>query len=178
VQDKFVIGMVGRLTRQKNYPFALSCFRELAAKDPKAQLLIAGNGEDEQKICDLVQENGLDGRVSMLGRREDIHALYQVFDVLIMPSLYEGFPVAAVEAMATGLPVLLADTITKELSFGSAVQYLPLQEKVWVNALQNGAFSDEREKRQREINENGLDLRDTAVLLERLYEKGDIHATC
>lgn len=175
LDGKFVIGMVGRLSGEKNYPFALKCFRELTAKDPTAQLLIAGNGPDEELLRRQVREFGIEECVTMLGRRDDIHALYQAFDVMIMPSLYEGFPVAAVEAMATGLPVMLADTITKELSFGTAVQYLPLQKEAWIEALLAQNFLGGRECRQHEVGNNGLDIRDTAGMLENLYETGDIN---
>lgn len=178
VEDKFVVGMVGRLARQKNYDFALELFRYVKEGIPDAHLLIAGNGPDEEKLRNYIRENDMTSYVTLLGRREDIHKLYQAFDVMIMPSLYEGFPVAAVEAMASGLPVLLADTITRELSFGSAVKYLHLKKDVWVEALKDCVNRPGREERQKEVQENGLDLHDTVHMLEQLYVTGEINDNC
>lgn len=175
LDGKFVIGMVGRLAPEKNHSFALECMGELVKEMPNVCFLIAGVGDEEAKIRSQIQELGLEANVIMLGRVDAIHALYQTFDVLVLPSHHEGFPVAAVEAMATGLPVLLSDTITRELSFGTAVQYLPLQKETWVTALRNVKSFEDRALRLNEVKANGLELRDTARMLERLYETGDIH---
>lgn len=177
-ENTFLVGMVGRLSYAKNYPFALQLLREYHKIDPDARLLIVGNGEDEAKIRSEIQQNKMSEYVQMMGRRSDVERLYQAFDVLLMPSHYEGFPVAAVEAMATGLPILMADTITPELKFGSAVEYLPLSNmKLWIKELQklNSKQPDtQRSARASEPIQNGLDIRDTARILQDLYLKGDI----
>lgn len=178
LEDKFVVGMVGRLARQKNYDFALDLFRSVLKEIPNAHLLIVGNGPDEEKIKAYIASHNMSSCVTLLGRREDIHQLYQAFDVLIMPSLYEGFPVAAVEAMASGLPVLLADTITGELAFGAGVNYIPLKKEAWIAALKESISLAGREDRQKEVKENGLDLHDTVHMLQQLYTTGEMNDNC
>lgn len=173
VEGKFVIGMVGRLADQKNYPFALEIMAKLRHRMPEAILVAAGNGPDEGMINEMIQTLGLQKHVKMLGRRSDVNRLYQAFDLFLMPSLYEGFPVAAVEALSSGLPVLLSDEITGELKFGSAVRYLPLTDvDPWVQTIlqwKEQENPDQRILRQKEPKENCLDIHDTAKLLEQVY---------
>ncbi|MEE1035927.1 MAG: glycosyltransferase [Oscillospiraceae bacterium] len=170
LEGKYVIGMVGRLSEQKNIPYALELMTEVRKQIPNAVLVVAGNGPDEAKINDRIQELHLEDVVAMLGRRADVARLYQAFDIFIMPSFFEGYPLAAVEALASGLPVLLADTITRELEFASALRYIPLSEQSrWIAEIVNWQEDEDRAERQKEVTANGLDIHDTVKLLERTY---------
>ena len=172
VEDKFVIGMVGRLADQKNYPFALEIMDKLRHVMPDAVLVAAGNGPDEMLIKAQIGMLGLEDHVMMLGRRADVNRLYQAFDLFLLPSLYEGFPVAGVEALSSGLPVLLSDKITGELKIFSAVEYLSLKDvNSWVEAIGKQRKPVDRVARQKEVVEHGFDIRDTAQLLERVYSE-------
>lgn len=170
VADRFVIGMVGRLSEEKNNLYALDLMPMILDQIPNAVLVVAGNGPDAEKFSDKVRELELEHCVKQLGRRSDVERLYQAFDVYLLPSLTEGFPVAAVEAMASGLPVLLSDAITRELSFGSAVTYLPLDKKeLWVTAVKQWQEDNGRCLRQTEPVEQGLDIRSVVSRLEQVY---------
>lgn len=171
VEDRFVIGMVGRLADQKNYPFAVELMALLRDQTPDAVLVAAGNGPDEEMIRAQIRQLNLEREVMLLGRRSDVNRLYQAFDLFLMPSLYEGFPVAAVEAMASGLPVLLSDNITGELKFGSGVRYLSLKNmELWIQTiLQWKENPFQRYIRQKEPKDHCLDIHDTAKMLEQVY---------
>ena len=173
LEGKFVLGMVGRLCEEKNYPFALELTDKLRRERPESTLVIAGSGEYREIIEQKIRELGLENNVTLLGKRADVHRLYQAFDVFLLPSFHEGFPVAAVEAMASGLPVLFSERITRELSFGSAAAYLPLAEPgAWLARLLEGKENEpERRIRQEEPKQNGLDIRDTAAMLETIYRR-------
>lgn len=171
--DKYVVGMVGRLSYPKNHHFALELFYKYHEINPNAVLLLIGNGELEKDIKNEINERAMQGYVKMLGRRADVDKLYQAMDILILPSHYEGFPVTAVEAMAAGLPVLLSDKITPELNFGKAVRYIPLTSmEAWIDNIQaftSGFNEINRKERCAEPSENGLDIRQTAKMLEKIY---------
>ena len=170
VEDKFVIGMVGRLADQKNYPFAVRVMDCLRQTMPDAVLVAAGNGPDEELIRGQIQVLGLEDRVMLLGRRSDVNRLYQGFDLFLMPSLYEGFPVAGVEALTSGLPVLLSDEITGELQVFSTVEYLSLDDvHIWAEAVGRHRDCTDRAGMQQEVIDRGLDIRNTAHLLEQVY---------
>lgn len=170
VEDKFIVGMVGRLADQKNYPFALEIMAKLRRVMPDAILVVAGNGPDEELIQEKIRQLNLDDSVMMLGRRSDVAQLYQGFDLFLMPSLYEGFPVAAVEALSSGLPALLSDKITGELGTFSAVEYLSLNDvNIWVSAIAKQRKCFDRFTQQQEVLEYGFDIRDTVQMLETVY---------
>ena len=170
VKEKRVVGMVGRLSSQKNYGFAIEVMTKYCRKHPDTVLLIAGNGEDEQKIRDQIQKKEMTQNIILLGRRSDVERLYMAFDLFLLPSLYEGFPVAGIEAVCTGLPVLLSDTITRELSSFHSVAYLPINNTdAWTAAIEKVGENTDRLKAASEVKANGFDLVDAAKKMEQLY---------
>lgn len=174
VEKNYVIGMVGRLSEQKNYMKAIEIMEMYHKSNPKAVLLCAGNGELEQGIRNMIANKQMSNYVRLLGRRSDVEQLYSAFDVLLMPSKYEGFPVAAVEAISEGLPVLLSDTITKELKNCRNVFYLPLHDtRPWLDKLELVSRQDmaDRSYGREQLKKNGLDIHDTAKQLENIYLK-------
>lgn len=174
VEDNFVVGMVGRLSDQKNYGKALDIMKAYRKTNPNAILLCAGNGELENVIRKWILENKMSSYVRLLGRRADVNRLYMAFDILLMPSKFEGFPVAAVEAIGEGLPVLLSDTITKELKNCRNVFYLPLHDtRPWLDKLElvSGQDMTDRSYGREQLKKNGLDIHDTAKQLENIYLK-------
>jgi len=172
VENAFVIGMVGRLSEEKNNGYALDLMPRILKEIPEAVLVVAGNGPDEENFREKTRQLGLEKYVKQLGRRSDVERLYQAFDVYLLPSFTEGYPVAAVEAMSSGLPVMLSDRITRELEFGSAVTYLPLEKpEQWVQAVLLWKTDSGRASRQTEPEKNGLDIRQCAERLEKIYQE-------
>lgn len=170
LEGKYVIGMVGRLSAEKNHAFALRLMAQLVREAPNALLLIVGGGSQETVIRHLAEQLGICEHVRCLGCRGDVVRLYQAMDLFLMPSLHEGFPVAAVEAMASGLPVLLSAAITRELAFGAAVQHIALRDSSqWLTAMKAWMTDAGRLTRGSEVRAQGLDINDTAQMLERLY---------
>lgn len=170
VENCHVIGMVGRLSEEKNPGYLVERMPQILLQRPDAVLVMAGNGPEEEKIRTRIRELGLKDKVKLLGRRSDVERLYQAFDVFALPSFTEGFPVAAVEAMASGLPVLMSDVVTRELAFYSEARYLSLKDEAgWCRAAAGHSPDGDRVSRGREVAQNGLDIRTTARALERIY---------
>lgn len=172
VNHNYVIGMVGRLSEEKNILFALDLIEKIHMIIPNIVLIIAGEGNERSRIEKRITEKGIEEYVSLLGNRNDIYKLYNAFDLFLMPSIHEGFPVAAVEAMSCGLPVLLSDSITDELSFGKKVSYLPLSDyEKWVKKVLKYKNDSDREEGQYEIKKHHLSIDDCSAILENLYLK-------
>lgn len=172
INNNFVVGIVGRISYEKNVIAAVKIMNAIKKMDNSIKLLIIGDGDQKQIIVDYINNNKLQNIVTMTGKVDNVEDYYQALDVLIMPSIWEGFPCAAVEAMATGLPVIMSDNITKELNFGEKTFYLSLNdERQWINVIEKlkNDNLDERKKRQYEIKKHGLDIRDTTQKLENLY---------
>lgn len=172
LEQKFVIGFVGRISPEKNIVYAVDIFKRIKEKISNAVFVIVGDGIEMKALKEKILHERLDNDIICLGKKENVNQLMQAFDIFLLPSLYEGFPVVAVEAMASGLPVLMSDRITDELSFGSAVRYLPLDKlNDWADAAEEFIIDEDRDKRINEVLDNGLDIRHTVGILQDIYMK-------
>lgn len=137
VEDKYVVGHVGRFNQQKNHKKLVEIFSELKSLRPNAFLLLIGKGELEEDVRKLVQRKGLTDSVLFLGVRKDVPRILCGMDVFVFPSLYEGMPNTVIEAQATGLQCLISDTITREANITGLVHYLPLSDShMWVSFIE------------------------------------------
>lgn len=129
LEDKFIIGHVGRFQRQKNHKFLIDVFEEILKQKESAHLVLVGDtGELLEETKSYVTELGLESKVTFIGNRSDVNRLLSAFDMLVFPSLYEGMPNVVIEAQAAGLPCLIADTITPEADITGLVTYMSLTE--------------------------------------------------
>ena len=137
LDDKFIIGNIGRFVAQKNHSFLIDVFAEVTARDESACLVLVGCGVLEEQIKKQVAAKNLQGKVLFLGQRRDISELLQAFDVLCFPSIIEGFPVVGVEAQAAGLPCVFSDAITSEILLLPTSRMLSLKKspKKWAETL-------------------------------------------
>jgi glycosyltransferase involved in cell wall biosynthesis len=104
-----VIGAVGRLEKEKNYPLLIRSFANLAGEFPGLKVLIAGDGTLREELSQLIGERGLSERCLLLGQVEDIVFLHHALNLFVMCSDNEGSPNAVLEAMALGTPVVSTD---------------------------------------------------------------------
>jgi len=98
-------GTVGRLDPVKDQIGLLRAFARIA-DDPRALLLIVGDAPCRREIETSVASLGLEGRVRLLGEREDVPRVLAGLDVFVLSSLGEGISNTILEALATGLPVV------------------------------------------------------------------------
>jgi glycosyltransferase EpsF len=141
--DAVIVGNIGSLSLQKNQLFLLKMFAELAKRNPRYYLFIAGEGYLRTKLEKAVAELNLTGRVLMPGNCSNIPELCSyLFDVFCFPSFFEGLPVSVHEATAGGLFTAISDTITKEMVpfYGERLQYLSLDAplNVWADTVEEG----------------------------------------
>ena len=121
---KFVIGNIGRFSYQKNHKFLLKVFNELSKINDDAVLVLVGAGELESEIKSQANILNISDKVVLLGTRNDVPALLSMFDVLVMPSRFEGLPVTMVEAQMADLPCVVSGNITREAKFTESVDYV------------------------------------------------------
>lgn len=95
---------IGRLEFQKNYSVLVEAFALLADQYPDWRLVIVGDGSEKQKLQNLIQDKGLEGRASILPPQKDLSGFYAQADIFCLPSRWEGFPNVLAEAMAYGVP--------------------------------------------------------------------------
>ena len=110
--DGFVVGMVGRLVREKGYEEFLAAAHALSLRWTNVRFLVIGPVERDQRDgldIEALCPPALRSRLRWLGMRLDMPELYTAMDLFVLPSHREGIPRALMEASAMGLPVVASD---------------------------------------------------------------------
>lgn len=173
IDNKLVLGHIGRFSIQKNHEFLIEIFNEIHKKNRNSILLLIGTGELENNIKEKVKNLGLSECVKFLGVRSDINELLNAMDVFLLPSFFEGLPVVGVEAQATGLPVFMSDKVTRELPILELSFYysLKLSAEKWSENILNAIKSNKRTNTTDKIKEKGYDVKTAAKLMQEYYEE-------
>ncbi len=101
---------VGRLTKQKNFMFLCNAFKEIVKQNDKVKLLIAGNGEEENKIRTFIKKNNLENNIVLLGYIDNIYPYFKNSKGFILTSLWEDPGFVLIEASYCRTPVLTSNT--------------------------------------------------------------------
>lgn len=170
--DAFVVGHVGRFMYQKNHAFLLDVFREVIRQNPKAILVLVGEGELRPEIERKVASYDLTDKVRFLGLRKDVKKLYNCMDVFVLPSWYEGLPVVSVEAQANGLPSIFSDQVTKESALTTSASFLSLTNGIvnWASYILQ-LHNCRNKNALIELRESGFDIKERANFLEKWYTR-------
>lgn len=173
LNNKFVVGHIGRHTPQKNPIFLLKLFAEIYKAEPNARLLQVGQGELTNQMKEECDKLGIADKVIFTGSRDNIPDLLSAMDVFVFPSLWEGLGIVAIEAQASGLQTICSDVIPKEARitdlFHALSLNLPLDE--WVRYILQFADGYERKDMHDRITEAGYDIHQTARWLEEFYNE-------
>jgi glycosyltransferase involved in cell wall biosynthesis len=104
-----VIGAVGRLNAEKDYPNFFEAAQILLRERDDLYFTIAGKGPLEETLRRQVQSMRLADRVLFLGHFHDTREVYDLLDVYVLSSLREGLPNTVLEAMAMEVPIVATD---------------------------------------------------------------------
>lgn len=137
-KDTFVCGHIGRFSEQKNHEFLIKIYKEYQKTNTNSKLILVGDGKLREKIEEEVKKEKIEENVMFLGNRKDSENLYQAFDLLLFPSLFEGMSLVTLEAQAEGLPILCSDTIDKNTNITNTIEFMSLQEDArnWAKKIQ------------------------------------------
>jgi len=105
--DSFLVGVVGRLVRDKGGIYFLQAAARLSTEFPRVRFLFAGRGTEEANLRAAARELGIADRVAFLGFREDVPQITAALDLSVLPSVdCDASPAVLKEAMAVGRPVV------------------------------------------------------------------------
>lgn len=108
--NKFIlIGMVGRLWRQKNPQCFFDAATIVLSSHKNVFFYFIGDGEMRDEIEGMISSHHLSSNVHIMGWRSDVPMLLRGLDIMVLPSRWEGMPLSILEAMASGLPVVVSD---------------------------------------------------------------------
>ena len=176
-KDMMILGHIGRLSTPKNHKFLLNVFNKYHKINSNSKLLLVGDGELFDCIKEHIDKLNISDAVIMTGSKQNTEDYYQVMDIFVFPSLWEGLPVSVVEAQANGLQCLISDVITHDVDLTDLIQYLPLDEELWLGAI----VEAHKKKRMGLTNENiqrlqPFDALTVANKLQEFYLKQDERA--
>lgn len=173
MEDAFVVGHIGRLCQQKNQMFLLEVLAALLEREPKAVLLLVGEGEDRKALEERAQQLGVAEYVIFYGTTPHPEQLMCAMDVFAFPSLFEGLGIVAIEAQANGLPLVCSQHVPQEAFVTPTAEQLTLEAgaKAWATKLlerrdQRGDYLDCLRKA-------GFAVEDVAHLVQQTYLEGE-----
>jgi len=171
IDEKFVLGHIGRFEEQKNHKFIIDVFEEILKKEKNAVLLLIGEGSLKPKIEERVKDKNIQEHVKFLGVRNDVNNIVQAMDVFIFPSVFEGLGIAVIEAECSGLTVICSNKLPKEVEITDNLIKMDLNDNVekWADKILEMKENTNREDAYRQIEKNGYNIKQVAKQLEQFY---------
>lgn len=164
VEDKVVVGHIGRFVYQKNHEFILRTFAEYHKTNPNSVLLLVGEGELLDSMKNLARELDVFDEVIFYGVTHDVRKVLLAMDVFIFPSRFEGLGIAAIEAQANGLLTLCADSIVEEVNVTDRfVRVHGWDSKYWAEQIAKNLKKSRKSDCKQQIIEAGYDIKKTGT---------------
>lgn len=101
-----IIGTVARIHKQKGHEYLLAAAKKIITKYPQVKFLIVGEGPLKEKMQKLSSCMGIEKNIIFTGFFRDVPSIMSVFDIFVLPSLWEGLPITIIEAMAMKKPII------------------------------------------------------------------------
>jgi glycosyltransferase involved in cell wall biosynthesis len=176
--DDFVIISIGEFTKAKNFPHLIEAYMRVLNYKINAKLIIIGDGILFNNILKMIEENKLEGKVILTGRRNDIPELLYISNLFVFTSIREGLPKSIMEAMAMEKPIIaynirgIRDLVDNGVN-GFLVKYGDINtfaEKI-LYLIKNPDIAKEMGKKGREKIEKEFSLKIILPQMKALYEE-------
>lgn len=161
-----VLGHIGRFDYQKNHLFLLNILEKL--KNVNYKLLLVGEGDMRKQIEQRVNYMGISSRVIFVGAVADPQDYYQMMDLFLFPSQFEGFGTVILEAQANGLKCLVSNAVPKEANLFGNVTYRAFREEEWIKYIKENAGKRSLTSQQ-EITDCGYNIKIAAKMVSDKY---------
>ena len=173
ISDRYVIGNVGRFTKQKNHTFLLDIFSKIHEKNKNTILLLVGDGELEKEIKEKIKNLKLDNDVLILSNRSDVNELMMGMDLFLFPTLFEGLGIVLIEAQATGLKCIASENVPNDVKVTDRIDFINLSEKEkWIDSVEeNESEGYDRKMKLEDFKKKGYDINKERQKLYNFYDK-------
>lgn len=141
----------GRLVKAKGFDFLIEAFKSV-----NGTLFIAGDGPEKANLEQQISRTEQQGKIKMLGHRDDLRALMDVVDGIVISSLREGFSYVFAEALFAGKPIISTNVPIANEFLDQNFIFHGSSPKAFGNMLnQNleGLFAAQRQTRERALRE-------------------------
>lgn len=137
--DALIMGQIGRFDPVKNHERSLRLAHRLITHHRvPTKLVFLGAGRQEHHLRELATNYSIEDHVVFAGQQTNIPCWMDAFDVLLMPSIYEGLANAVVEAQASGKGVVASTGVPRLADMGlGLVRFVELEktDDEWVDAI-------------------------------------------
>ena len=170
LDGKLVLGHVGRFGVEKNHQKLLSIFNAYNKMNHNSCLVLCGDGEERENIEAKIIELGIQDKVYLLGRVNNVNEILQAIDVIVMPSLFEGLPYALLEAQTAGLKCVVSNTVSRESDILGWNKFISLDadDKKWANQINDIDYDYDRQPAFDIMRDNGFDIIDCVNQIEEI----------
>lgn len=107
-REAFVIGMVGRLTKQKSPETFVEISKEIIKDIKNSYFILVGDGELKEEVEKLIKEAGIEDKFMITGWVNNSEDYIVTFDIGLLTSSWEGFGLVIAEYMASKVPVIVS----------------------------------------------------------------------
>lgn len=165
-----IIGHIGQFIIAKNHSFLIDLMEKMTNEGLDIKLFCVGDGPLLCDIKKLVRNKGLENKVIFPGRTAEPEKYFQIFDIMVMPSLHEGLPFVLLEAQASLLPVIVSSNIPAETKLSDKFQFLSLNEPLnkWIDTIIESAKLP-RQKTEPTDFLNSFSIENTVKKLCKIY---------
>lgn len=177
-EDEYVIGHVGAYRKPKNQIFLINLINYLKNNSSKNyKLLLIGNYIEAEDLMKIINDFNLNDNIIFIEETSRVNDFYNMMDIFILPSLFEGFSIVGIEAQANGLPCIFSNNITYKSKMTDLVEYLSLDAnyEVWTERIESLLKNYPRKdnKYYLEVVNAGYDIKTEARKFQNKYLKGD-----
>lgn len=172
LEQKFVVGCVGRFAYQKNYEFLALVFKEIKKVKPNAVLVcVGGDGGMQQTVLSIFRNLEIMDSVKLLGIREDVGDIVQTFDAFVLPSRWEGLGIVYIEAQAAGVMTFASDVVPAEAKVSDYMHFISLKEspEVWAEKIMSASLNYKKYDMAGSVAAAGYDIPAVSREMERIY---------
>ena len=169
--DDIVISHIGTINNIKNQLFLIDIFKDLIKINPHYKLFLMGPKNEEyfNLVLNEIKNNNLDNNIFYLGTKDNVYEYLNAFDIMVLPSLYEGLPIVLIEWQINGLPILISDNVTKEACINNNCKYLSLDKELWIKEILNINKERLNEDFVTKFSNAGYDIKTNAAKLKKKY---------
>lgn len=107
--DDFIMLYLAEFIPRKNHSFLINSMPKLIERIPKIKLILAGRGDDKEKMMLLAKRLGVEVYVDFIGFRDDVGNLIYISDIGVSSSSQEGLGMCLAESLYMGKPVVASD---------------------------------------------------------------------
>jgi glycosyltransferase EpsF len=170
-----ILGNVGRFESMKNQSFLVKVMSEFIKIKPNSLLILIGDGPKKKEIEKMVEKYKLKDNIIFLGIRNDVNIWMKLFDLVIIPSLYEGLSGVAIEAQAAGTPCILSKGVPREVDLGLGItKFVSLDESMdtWLEEISKNLYMKVHDISfiERRFTESGYTLSEEIGKLLSIYK--------